>query len=128
MKRLIAAGMLASLLHFADNTFAIDHYPEPAWITPFGVIVSWFIVTAIGIVALTRKRRDRVFYVTAGIYALILLSGLLHYAFGSAMHMALRSNVTVLAEAVIGAALGLSLMSRRRRDADRSAGKPEPKP
>jgi hypothetical protein len=51
MKLLIVAGMLASLLHFADNTFAIDQYPEPGWITPLGVIVPWCIVTAIGVVA-----------------------------------------------------------------------------
>ncbi len=81
MKLLIAAGMLASLFHFADNTFAIDNYPEPAWITPFGIVVSWCIVTGIGIVALTRKRVDRLFYATAGVYALVLLSGLLHYVF-----------------------------------------------
>ena len=111
MKFLIAVGLLASLLHFADNTFAIDQYPEPGWITPSGVIISWFIVTAIGIVALTRKRPDRIFYVAAGTYALVLLSGLLHYAFGSPMHMAVRSNVTVLSEAVVGAVLGCSLIA-----------------
>jgi hypothetical protein len=43
---------------------------------------------------------------------LVLLSGLLHYAFGSPMHMAMRSNITVLAEAVIGAALAWSLIAR----------------
>jgi hypothetical protein len=60
----------------------------------------------------SRARADRAFYVSAGIYALVLLSGLLHYAFGSPMHMAVRSNVTVLAEAVIGAVLGWSLIAR----------------
>jgi hypothetical protein len=112
MKLLIAAGVVASLLHFADNTLAIDQYPEPAWITPLGVVVSWCLVTAIGIIALTRRRADRLFYSAAGIYAVVLLSGLLHYAFGSPMHMAMRSNVTVLAEAAVGAALGWSLIAR----------------
>jgi ABC-type transport system involved in cytochrome c biogenesis permease subunit len=101
--------MLASALHFADNTFALDRYPEPEWITPVAVIVSWCVVTAIALIALTRKRADAVFFGTAGIYSLVLLSGLLHYAFGAPMHMALRSNVTVLTEAVIGVALAGTL-------------------
>ncbi len=114
IKALIAAGMLASLLHFADNTFAIEQYPEPGWITPFGVAVSWCVVTAIALVALLRRTADALFFGAAGIYALVLLSGLLHYAFGPPMHMAMRSNVTVLFEALTGVALAAALLLNRR--------------
>jgi|GEM_PF-6865074 hypothetical protein len=121
IKVLIVAGMAASVLHFADNAFAIEHYPEPGWITPFGVVASWCVVTAVALVAVTRKRADGPFLATTAIYILVLLSGLLHYAFGPPMHMALRSHVTVLAEALTGfalagALLGSSISGRRGGD------------
>lgn len=116
LRLLIVAGMLASILHFADNTFAIERYPEPGWITPFGVAVSWFVVTAPAVVALTRRSADRVFFTTAGIYALVLLSGLLHYAFAPPMQMAVRSHVTVLTEALTGAALTSALFLSGRSE------------
>ncbi len=115
LKLLLTAGMLASLLHFADNTFAIDSYPEPAWITPLGVAAAWFVVTALAVVALTRRRPDGAFFASAAAYALLLLSGLLHYAFGAPMHMAMRSNATVLLEAFTGTALGFALFTSCRR-------------
>lgn len=122
LKLLIVAGMLASVLHFADNTFAIARYPEPSWITPFGVAVSWCAVTALAVVALTRRSADRVFFATTGIYALVLLTGLLHYAFGPAMQVAVRSQLTVLAEAIAGAALAIALFRSRPRPKPRDDG------
>ena len=114
VKVLLVAGLLASLLHFADNTLAIDHYPEPGWITPLGVAVSWCIVSVPAAVAFTRRRPDAAFFWSAGIYAVLLLGGLLHYIFGAPMAMPLRSNITVLAEALCGAALGAALLAAGR--------------
>ena len=114
-KVLLLAGLLASLLHFADNTFAIERYPEPRWITPLGVAVSWCVVSVPAVVAFTRRRADASFFSSAGIYAVLLLGGLLHYVFGAPMGMPLRSNMTVLAEALCGAALGAALLTARRR-------------
>lgn len=113
IKLVIAAGMFATALHFADNALAIERYPEPGWITPLGVVAAWCAVTAIAVVALARKTIDRVFFTAAGAYVLVLISGLLHYAFGTPMHMAARSNVTVLAEALIGLALAGVLVWNR---------------
>jgi cbb3-type cytochrome oxidase subunit 1 len=115
VKVLLVAGLLASLLHFADNTFAIDRYPEPRWITPIGVAISWCVVSAPAVVALTRRRAGTSFFSSAGIYAVLLLGGLLHYVFGAPMDVPLRSNITVLAEALCGAALGAALLIARRR-------------
>jgi hypothetical protein len=117
LKVLIAVGMLASALHFADNALTIGRYPEPGWITPLGVVAAWCVVTAIGVLALTRKSADAVFVAAAAVYSLVLLSGLLHYAFGAPTHMALRSNVTVVAEAVTGLLLAGALL---RTTAERS--------
>ena len=113
-KLLIAAGVLASAVHFADNALAIARYPEPAWITPAGIVAAWCVVTAIAVLGLMRRTADRVFFAAAAIYAMVLLSGLLHYAFGAPMHMARRSNVTVLVEAFVGAVLAWALFALRR--------------
>ena len=112
LKLIVAAGMAASALHFADNAIEIAHFSEPGWITPAGVAASWFVFTAIAAVALLRRRADATFFWCAGVYVLVLLSGLLHYAYGAPMDMPLRSNITVLAEAVTGAALAVALLAR----------------
>jgi hypothetical protein len=114
VKFLVAAGLLASLLHFADNTFAIDQYPEPSWITPPGVAVSWFVVSVLAVVALSRKRADKAFFRFAGVYAVVLLGGLLHYAFSPPMHMPVRSNITVLTESLIGIVLASAIWTGGR--------------
>ena len=117
VKVLLTAGLLTSLLHFADNTFAIDRYPEPGWITPLGVAISWCVVSVLAVVALARRRADAALFWCAGVYAVILLGGLLHYVFGAPMDMPLRSNVTVVAEALCGAGLGAALLIAGRRNA-----------
>ena len=103
------AGMAASVLHFADNALEIERYPEPGWITPFGVVASWCVVTAVALVALTRRRADGTFLATTTISIFVLLSGLLHYAFDAPAHMTLRSHVTILAEGLAGFALAGAL-------------------
>ena len=118
VKVLLLTGLFASLLHFADNTFAIDRYPEPPWITRLGVAVSWCVVSAPAVVALTRLRAGAPFFLSAGIYAVLLLGGLLHYVFGAPMDMPLRSNLTVLLEACTGALLAAAWIAQtlRRRE------------
>jgi ABC-type transport system involved in cytochrome c biogenesis permease subunit len=86
-----------------------------------GVVAAWCVVTTIAVVALARATADGVFVAMAAAYALVLLSGMLHYAFGTPMRMAARSNVTVLAEALAGAALASALL-RGRAGRQRSAG------
>jgi NO-binding membrane sensor protein with MHYT domain len=114
---LVAVGMIASAFHFGDNAWSIARYPEPAWITPAGVVGAWCVATALGAVALLRRRRDLLFFTSAGLYALVLASGLLHYCFGSPLAMPLRSNLTVLAEGITGAALAVALIAGRSKQA-----------
>ena len=114
LRLLIASGIVASTLHFADNALEIEHYTEPSWFTPLGVAVTWIPVTALAVIALLQRRANAVFFACAAIYALLLLGGLLHYAFGPPMDMPLRSNATVWLEALIGVALTAALIARRQ--------------
>jgi hypothetical protein len=109
-KTFIAIGLLASWTHFVDNAIEITSYPEPGWITPFGIWVGLLVVVTIALVALLRKKPDPLFFLAARTDALLLLSGLLHFVFGSPTQMPIRSNITVLAEAIVGAALAATLL------------------
>ena len=118
LKMLIVLGIVASALHFADNALELDRYTGPRWITPAGVVVSWLAVTALAFAALLQRRPGIVFRLCTALYAVLLLSGLLHYAFGPPMDMPLRSNLTVLVEACTGALLAAAWIAQtlRRRE------------
>ena len=109
LKPILAVGLFASALHFLDNAFELGNYTGPSWLTPTAVLETWAIVSAFGIVALTRRSFDRVFIICASVYALVLMSGLLHYVYGAPSEMGLRSNFTVLFEAATGAVLAIAL-------------------
>jgi len=114
-RALVGVGLIASFVHFLDNALDIADYPEPSWITPAGVIITWLIISPIALVALSRKSRDFVFSSSAAIYSLILLSGVLHYFYASSMKIPLRIHLTVLSEAITGAALLITIIVGRIR-------------
>jgi len=105
VKRLIVVGLIASLAHFADNAFEIGHYPEPSWITPDIVLLSFIPVAFVAIAALLRRNGDFVFVTLTAIFGALLLTGLAHYAYGSPMRMNGLSNFTIAFEALSGVAL-----------------------
>ncbi|HMC48337.1 MAG TPA: hypothetical protein VKJ77_23670, partial [Caballeronia sp.] len=108
-KVLIAIGIVASALHFGDNAMEMGTYPQPAWITPAGIVIGWTVAAALAVVALMRRSRDGIFATCATGFALVLISGHLHYYFGSAMQMTAFGNATVAFEVVTGCALVISL-------------------
>jgi hypothetical protein len=111
-KALIALGIVASALHFSDNAMEMGTYPQPAWITPFGIEIAWLVAAVFAVVALTRRTRDTVFVVCAVVFSLALISGHLHYYFGSPMQMTALGNASVIFEVVIGIAILVSLIKR----------------
>jgi len=105
VKQFVVAGLIASLAHFADNAFEIGHYPEPSWITPDIVLLSFIPVAFVAIAALLRRNGDFVFVTLTAIFGALLLTGLAHYAYGSPMRMNGLSNFTIVFEALSGVAL-----------------------
>jgi len=105
VKRLIVVGLIASLAHFADNAFEIGYYPEPSWITPDIVLLSFIPVAFVAIAALLRRNGDLVFVTLTAIFGALLLTGLAHYYYGSPIRMNWLSNFTIVFEALSGVAL-----------------------
>ncbi len=115
LKILLAIGLFASALHFLDNAFEIQQYPGPAWLRPSAVLETWVFVSVLGVIALTRRSRDTPFFICASLYSLVLMSGLLHYAYGTSAQMAARSNFTVVFEALTGVLLAVALIRELKR-------------
>jgi hypothetical protein len=105
VKLLIVVGIVASLVHFADNALEIGRYPEPAWIAPGIVLLAWIRDAAVATAALLRIKGDLVFMMLAAIFGVLLLTGLAHYSYGSPIYMTVLSNFTIVFEAMAGIAL-----------------------
>jgi len=111
---LLVASMVSTAFHFTDNYLYFDHYPQPAWITPFGVIRSWFIWTAFGIAGywLYRNQRFWLAYICLVIYATCGMSSLAHYFYGALHEFSLKMHLLILTDGLIGASiLGFVLWS-----------------
>lgn len=112
IKGLVVIGTVASLAHFADNATSISRYPEPTWITPIGVWLGWVPIGALSAFLLLKRRYDISFKIGAFILSVVLMTGLLHFAYGSMLTMSPISTTTVLAETASGIALLAALLFR----------------
>jgi len=110
-KDLVVTGTFTSLAHFVDNATSISRYPEPSWITPVGVLLSWIPLGSLSMFLLLKRRYDFAFTSGAFLFSVLLMAGLLHFAYGSVFTMSPISTATVLAETASGGALFAMLLS-----------------
>ncbi len=110
---LVAAHVLASALHFADNALRFDHYHDEAklLLNPTIVFVAWFVQTGLGLAGLALQRRGR----AAGrpllvVYGALGLAGLLHYAAPPTGGLHTEMHLLIALEAATGLALALALV------------------
>jgi len=111
---LLIASMVSTAMHFTDNYLYFDYYPQPAWITPFGVIRSWFIWTAFGITGywLYKYQRFGLAYICLLVYSTCGISSLAHYFFGAMHEFSPKMHLLILTDALTGASiLGFVLWS-----------------
>lgn len=111
---LLVTSMISTALHFTDNYLYFDHYPQPEWIMPLGVIRSWFIWTAFGIVGYWLYKIQRLWlaYVCLVIYATCGMSSLAHYFYGAFHEFSLKMHLFILTDGLAGLSiLGFVLWS-----------------
>src|SRR5438046_751957 len=73
---------VASLIHFAHNAEHLSAYPDlPGWLTRYEVYGAWLCIVAIGALgyALHHRGKTLLGLLLIGVYAAIVLDGLLHY-------------------------------------------------
>ena len=92
----------ASLLHFVHNAVFIADYPNlPGWISASGIYLTWFGITAIGIIGylLVRSGKYLLGLVTIAVYGIFGLDGLDHYLLAPISAHSLMMNLTIWLEA-----------------------------
>jgi hypothetical protein len=114
LKILILASVISTLIHNVDNYLRFDLYPQPAWITPTGIVRSWVTWTIFGIAGylLYKNQRFWLSYLCLLIYSICGLSSLAHYLYGSMHEFSSFMHVFILTDGLTGLGiLGFTLWS-----------------
>jgi hypothetical protein len=114
LKILLIACIVSTAIHFTDNYFYIEQYPQPDWITPPSIYIAWIIWTVIGIVGywLYKSRRFWFAYLCLVIYSFCGLDSLGHYFYGSMSEFSIKMHLFIVMDGLVGLAiLGFTLWS-----------------
>jgi len=112
LKWLLFTTVAGSILHYADNLFFFEQYPEPPWINRSMIDAFWFLMTPlawIGYRLIRRGSRHAGTLVLLGYVACNLLA-LGHYRYAPMCSIAPRINTLILLEAVLASVLAIFLI------------------
>ena len=110
LRVLLTVGILISVVHYTDNFFNYDDFPDPGD-TPApskGLVgASWFVFTAFGLAgyALLARGRTAAAAVCVALYSGSGLVGLGHYTVAGATDMVWWRQLHVVADILCGIAL-----------------------
>jgi len=114
LRILLLACIISTAIHFTDNYFYIEQYPQPDWITPSSVYISWIIWTAVGLTGYWLHQSERFWsaYLCLAIYSFCGLDSLGHYLYGSMSEFTMKMHVFIITDGLTGLAmLGFTLWS-----------------
>ena len=119
----VLASIAVTAFHFTDNYVSIDTYPQPDWVTKAVVLVSWPLLTSLGVIGYLLLRRG-LFTAAHGFllaYSYTGLSSLGHFLSGSPDEFTTRGLISVLVDGTAGTAVLAvtvwSILARRRHAA-----------
>ena len=110
---LLTLGIAESFVHYLDNTLRYRDYTGPnppavtSWIAQWMIPVSWFVFTAVGLLAYRRFRQGRLSE-AAGYLAIYSVSGLIsigHYVGISINDLSVFQNTFVFLDIALGIAV-----------------------
>ncbi len=124
LRPLLALAIAVSIVHYADNTFNFDDYPQPtSGPAPSQTLIgsSWFIFTAFAIAGYLLLARARVTgaAIALAIYSGSGLVGFAHYSVAGATDMPAWRQAHIVADILCGLALlafALWLARQRRTE------------
>ena len=114
LRILLIACIISTAIHFTDNYLCIEQYPQPDWITPFSVYISWIIWTVVGLTGYWLHQSERFWlaYLCLAIYSFCGLDSLGHYLYGSMSEFTMKMHVFIITDGLTGLAmLGFTLWS-----------------
>jgi len=114
LKTLLILSIIITAFHFTDNYINFDMYPQPDWITPSSVYISWIIWTLAGIAGYWLYKNQRLWssYVFLIFYSLCGLVSLGHYSHGAMSDFSLKMHLFIMADGLAGLSiLGFVLWS-----------------
>jgi hypothetical protein len=106
---------IASLVHFVHNAEYLHAYPNmPAWLTPGGVYLAWWVVTAVGVVGIVLYKffAPRTGLVVLALYAGLGYAGLDHYVVAPLSAHTIGMNATIAFEVVTATVLLLTIVQQ----------------
>lgn len=114
LKIFLVVCIVSTAIHFTDNYLYIEQYPEPDWITPPSVYISWLIWTAIGIAGywLYKSQKFWFAYLCLVLYSFCGLDSLGHYLYGAMSDFSPKMHFFITTDGLAGSAiLGFTLWS-----------------
>jgi hypothetical protein len=126
LRVLLTVGIAESFVHYLDNTVRYADYTGPnppaatSWIAQWMIPVSWFVFTAVGLLAYRRFREGRLSQ-AAGYLAIYSVSGLIsigHYVGISIDDLSVFQNTFVF----LDIALGIAVLAFAVRTARHTSG------
>lgn len=100
---LLLAYAVASLFHHVHNAEFLNQYPNlPAWLSRSQVYGAWLSVTSVGVLGylLLRWQHRITGLIVLGVYGLLGLDGLAHYAIAPVTAHTLAMNLSIVLEVV----------------------------
>ena len=116
LRLLLGAAIVSTAVHYTDNYVNVDDFPQPGWVDKPVVVVSWLLLTAIGLLGYRLYADGRFFAAHAllAVYSYTGLSSLGHYLYG--VPDPLVRNVSIVADGLTGGAiLAFVIWSASRR-------------
>jgi hypothetical protein len=114
LKILLIACIVSTAIHFTDNYLYIDQYPQPDWITPPSVYLSWIMGTMVGILGYWLYTTQR-FWLSYGcliLYSFLGLDSPGHYLYGSMSDFTPKMHFFIVTDGIMGLAIvGFTLWS-----------------
>ncbi|MDJ0619610.1 MAG: hypothetical protein QNJ63_23190 [Calothrix sp. MO_192.B10] len=114
LKIFLIACIVSTAIHFTDNYLYIEQYPQPDWITPSSVWISWVVWTLIGLTGywLYQSKKFWLAYLCLIVYSFCGLDSLGHYLYGSMSDFSVKMHLFIVTDGLTGlAVLGFTLWS-----------------
>lgn len=97
-------NIVITSIHYTDNAIFVREYPEPEWISTSGVLLTWVVMTAIGIIGywLYSQQNYWLSYLLLGMYAGTGLSSSAHYFYGELSQFSIKMHVFIWMDIIAG--------------------------